>query len=61
MERVLESVDEAIRVGMPKVKMNCVVVRGVNDMEVLDFVALTRTRPVDIRFIEYMPFGGKYQ
>ncbi|KAI8053012.1 hypothetical protein BDF22DRAFT_743693 [Syncephalis plumigaleata] len=49
MERVLESVDEAIRVGVPKVKMNCVVVRGVNDMEVLDFVALTRDRPVDIR------------
>ncbi|RKP26237.1 hypothetical protein SYNPS1DRAFT_32784 [Syncephalis pseudoplumigaleata] len=58
MERVLESVDEAIRVGVPKVKMNCVVVRGVNDREVLDFVALTRDRPVDMRFIEYMPFGG---
>ena len=59
MERVLESVNEAIRVGVPKVKMNCVVVRGVNDAEFLDFVALTKDKPIDVRFIEYMPFGGR--
>ncbi|KAI9599588.1 hypothetical protein BDF19DRAFT_429201 [Syncephalis fuscata] len=58
MERVLESVDEAIKVGVPRVKMNCVVVRGINDAEVLDFVELTKSQPIDMRFIEYMPFGG---
>jgi hypothetical protein len=32
--------------------------RGVNDDEVADFVALTRDRDVNVRFIEYMPFDG---
>lgn len=31
---------------------------GVNSDEVLDFVALTKDREVDVRFIEYMPFSG---
>jgi cyclic pyranopterin phosphate synthase len=40
------------------VKVNCVLMRGMNDDELLDFVALTENRNFDIRFIEYMPFGG---
>jgi molybdenum cofactor biosynthesis enzyme MoaA len=32
--------------------------RGLNDDELLDFVALTEERNIDVRFIEYMPFGG---
>lgn len=32
--------------------------RGVNDDELPDFVALTRDRPINVRFIEYMPFDG---
>ena len=32
--------------------------RGVNDDEVHDFVAMTRDRPINVRFIEYMPFDG---
>jgi cyclic pyranopterin phosphate synthase len=32
--------------------------RGVNDDEIPDFVAMTRDRPVNVRFIEYMPFDG---
>ena len=32
--------------------------RGVNDDELGDFVELTRERPVNVRFIEYMPFDG---
>lgn len=32
--------------------------RGVNDEEVVDFVALTKDKEIDVRFIEYMPFGG---
>lgn len=39
-------------------KLNCVVMRGVNDDELLDFVALTERLPVEVRFIEYMPFDG---
>ncbi len=39
-------------------QVNCVVMRGVNDDELCDFVEMTRARPLDIRFIEYMPFDG---
>ena len=38
--------------------MNVVVMRGVNDDEICDFVELTRQRPINVRFIEYMPFDG---
>ncbi|NWU35779.1 MOCS1 protein, partial [Hylia prasina] len=41
-------------------QVNCVVMRGFNEDEVLDFVDFTKDLPVDVRFIEYMPFDGKY-
>jgi GTP 3',8-cyclase len=40
------------------VKINMVVARGLNDMEILDFVEWTREVPVHVRFIEFMPFNG---
>jgi cyclic pyranopterin phosphate synthase len=40
------------------VQVNVVVMRGVNDDELVDFVELTRHAPVNVRFIEYMPFDG---
>ncbi|KAK3804585.1 MAG: hypothetical protein JOS17DRAFT_769518 [Linnemannia elongata] len=57
-ERVMETIDDALALGIDPVKVNCVVMRGTNDKEVLDFVEFTRNKKVDIRFIEYMPFGG---
>lgn len=41
-----------------KLKINCVVMRGVNDREILDFVEMGREESVEVRFIEYMPFDG---
>ncbi len=41
-----------------KVKINVVVVKGLNDHEVLDFIEWTKDTPVHIRFIEFMPFDG---
>uniref|UniRef100_A0AC34QSS8 Radical SAM core domain-containing protein n=1 Tax=Panagrolaimus sp. JU765 TaxID=591449 RepID=A0AC34QSS8_9BILA len=41
-------------------KLNCVVMRGINLDEVTDFVKLTEKRRLDIRFIEFMPFGGNH-
>lgn len=38
--------------------MNVVVMRGINDDELCDFVELTRNAPLNVRFIEYMPFDG---
>lgn len=40
------------------VKVNVVVVKGVNDTELNDFIAWTKAVPVHIRFIEFMPFDG---
>jgi len=39
-------------------KINCVVMRGLNEEEVADFVGLTEHASLDVRFIEYMPFDG---
>lgn len=36
------------------------VMRGFNEDEVLDFVDFTKDLPLDVRFIEYMPFDGMY-
>ncbi|NXC02593.1 MOCS1 protein, partial [Orthonyx spaldingii] len=41
-------------------QVNCVVMRGFNEDEVLDFVDFTKDLPLDVRFIEYMPFDGKH-
>lgn len=57
-DQVLEAIDLAIEYGYDPVKVNCVVMRGVNDDEVGDFVEMTRDRPIEVRFIEYMPFQG---
>lgn len=35
------------------------VMRGLNEDELIDFVSLTERKPLDVRFIEYMPFEGK--
>lgn len=35
------------------------VMRGMNEDEILDFVALTEKKPLEVRFIEYMPFDGE--
>lgn len=42
------------------VKVNAVVMRGVNDNEILDFIEWTRLQPVHVRFIEFMPFTGNH-
>jgi len=56
-ERAWEGFEAALRVGFSPIKLNCVVMRGMNDDEILDFAELTRQRPVSVRFLEYMPIG----
>lgn len=56
-ERVVAGLDLAIQLGY-RPKVNCVLMRGQNDDEIVSFVEFTRDRNVDIRFIEYMPFSG---
>ncbi|XP_021730917.1 GTP 3',8-cyclase, mitochondrial-like isoform X2 [Chenopodium quinoa] len=57
-EKVIESINTAVNLGYDPVKVNCVVMRGFNDDEICDFIELTREKPINIRFIEFMPFDG---
>ncbi|XP_069810937.1 molybdenum cofactor biosynthesis protein 1 isoform X2 [Dendropsophus ebraccatus] len=56
--KVMEGIQRAVELGYNPVKVNCVVMRGLNEDELLDFVALTEKQPLEVRFIEYMPFDG---
>ena len=55
LQQVLDGLDAAEQAGFPPVKINMVVMRGINDAEVLDFAALTLRKACTVRFIEYMP------
>ncbi|KFY71262.1 hypothetical protein V499_08554 [Pseudogymnoascus sp. VKM F-103] len=41
-----------------KLKINVVIMRGMNDLQLLPFVEMTREKDLEVRFIEYMPFSG---
>ena len=56
MEKVIGSLRKARDNGM-EVKLNTVIIRGVNDHEILDLVRFAMKNHVDIRFIELMPIG----
>ena len=58
LDRVLHGIEVAQRSGLAPVKVNCVVVAGSNDDEILDFVEFARRTGCDVRFIENMPLGG---
>jgi cyclic pyranopterin phosphate synthase len=55
LKKAMDGIDAAEEAGFPPVKINTVVIRGVNDGEVLDFAALTLRTQHQVRFIEYMP------
>jgi cyclic pyranopterin phosphate synthase len=55
--RVWEGIEMARDMGFSPIKLNVVVMKGINDNEVLDFGRLAIERPYHIRFIECMPIG----
>ncbi|MDG6989121.1 MAG: GTP 3',8-cyclase MoaA [Nitrososphaerota archaeon] len=58
LPRVLEGIEEALRVGLDPVKVNSVALRGYNDDEIVDLVDYAHSRGLSIRFIEFMPLDG---
>lgn len=54
---VLSGIEAAYRAGLEPVKINMVVLRGINDDELLDFAQKSLTEGWHVRFIEFMPFG----
>ncbi len=57
LEPVMEGLAACREVGLAPIKVNAVVIRGMNDDEVADFARLTLAEPYDVRFIEFMPMG----
>src|SRR3989338_7604161 len=55
LARALEGVEAAFLARLWPVKMNVVLMKAFNAQEVLDFANLARTRPLHVRFIEYIP------
>lgn len=56
-DEIMAGIEAAERVGFSPLKINTVLMRGLNDDEVTDFAAMTRSRPWHVRFIEMMPVG----
>ncbi|MBP1992951.1 GTP 3',8-cyclase MoaA [Paenibacillus eucommiae] len=57
IKRVLESIEAAYRMGLAPIKLNVVLMKGLNDDEIEDFLQMTVERAIQVRFIEYMPIG----
>lgn len=61
-EAVMKSMDRIVemnRLGAGiKLKINCVIMRKVNEREIIPFVELSKEKDIEVRFIEYMPFEG---
>jgi cyclic pyranopterin phosphate synthase len=56
---VLDGLDAALAAGFPRVKLNCVLMRGVNEDEIWPLVNFAAQRQVPIRFIELMPLSNR--
>ena len=55
---VIEAIYKAKRLGYDNLKVNCVVMKGINDSEILDFIDFAVKENISVRFIEYMPFSN---
>jgi cyclic pyranopterin phosphate synthase len=58
LDKVLRGIDAAQKAGLTQLKINAVLMRGVNDDGAGDLIALAKDSPIDVRFIELMPFSG---
>ncbi|MGF1597667.1 MAG: GTP 3',8-cyclase MoaA [Acidimicrobiales bacterium] len=61
LQDVLDGIDAAVAAGFAPVKINAVLMRGINDDEIVDFLDLGRAKGVVIRFIEFMPLDAQGQ
>ncbi len=56
-DRILKNIEMALEMDM-EVKLNIVLIKGVNDNEINDFIELTKHKNLAVKFIEFMPFKG---
>ncbi|MCM3631196.1 GTP 3',8-cyclase MoaA [Paenibacillus glycanilyticus] len=57
LKRVIEGIEAAGRAGLAPIKLNCVLLKGINEDEIAAFLKLAYEQPMHVRFIEYMPIG----
>lgn len=58
LDRVLDGIDAAIEAGFHPIKINCVMMRGINDDQAVRFAAFAREKGLSVRFIEFMPLDN---
>jgi len=56
-DRIMANINKAIDYDFD-IKLNIVLIKGVNDMEINDFIDLTKGQDIGVKFIEFMPFKG---
>ena len=56
-DRIMQNIQEGISRGF-QIKLNVVLIKGVNEKEIKDFITLTKDKNVVVKFIEFMPFKG---
>ncbi|MDQ0114421.1 GTP 3',8-cyclase MoaA [Paenibacillus harenae] len=57
LKRVMEGIEAAGAVGFDPIKLNCVLLKDINEDEIAAFLKLAFEQPLHVRFIEYMPIG----
>ncbi len=61
LQQAIDGINAALKHGLHPVKLNTVLMKGINEDEVTGFLELAREKPLHIRFIEYMPIGDHDQ
>ena len=61
INKVFSAIDKCLSLDMVPIKINTVLMKGMNDDEIGDFIELTKDMPIQIRFIELMPIGEGFK
>lgn len=57
LKKVTSAIEKCLSIGIAPIKINTVLLKGINDDEIDDLIYLTKDMPINIRFIELMPIG----
>ncbi len=57
INKVFSAIEKCMSLNMVPIKLNVVLMKGINDDEIGDFINLTKDMPIQVRFIELMPIG----
>jgi len=59
LKDTLAGIESALRAGMTPVKLNVVLTEALSENDLMFFTEMVYNRPISVRFIEYMPIGGR--